>query len=83
MEYHIHEDQMEAEVRRRKEEHMRRVATTTPHGTAYKIGEKKRPYIPCAHDSCTQCHGTGVKIDGTACIHMISCSRPKCSSHSL
>lgn len=34
---------------------------------------------PCLHDSCTQCHGTGIKKDGTSCVHMISCPCPKCS----
>lgn len=34
---------------------------------------------PCLHDSCPQCLGTGVKIDGSPCIHNISCNCPKCS----
>ena len=34
---------------------------------------------PCFHDSCSECHGTGVKRDGTMCIHMISCPCPKCT----
>lgn len=34
---------------------------------------------PCLHDSCPNCHGTGIKLDGTNCIHMISCPCPKCS----
>ena len=34
---------------------------------------------PCMHDSCSQCHGTGRKADGSSCIHMISCNCPKCT----
>lgn len=36
---------------------------------------------PCLHDQCPQCHGTGVKLDGSMCVHSISCSCPKCSPH--
>ena len=34
---------------------------------------------PCLHDACTDCHGTGIKINGGMCMHGISCSCPKCS----
>jgi hypothetical protein len=34
---------------------------------------------PCLHNSCQNCKGTGVKQDGTVCVHMISCPCPKCS----
>lgn len=34
---------------------------------------------PCMHDECPSCHGTGIKIDGSSCIHGISCPCPKCS----
>jgi uncharacterized protein (DUF1778 family) len=33
----------------------------------------------CIHDSCPSCHGTGVKQDGSICIHHIACNCPKCS----
>ena len=33
----------------------------------------------CAHESCPECHGTGVKDNGGTCIHMISCSCSKCN----
>lgn len=36
-------------------------------------------FIPCLHDSCPECIGTGKKIGGEMCIHFISCSCPKCS----
>lgn len=34
---------------------------------------------PCMHDQCTECHGTGVKTNGSPCIHMINCPCPKCT----
>lgn len=40
---------------------------------------REKDWRPCMHDQCTQCHGTRVKWDGSACIHMISCPCPKCS----
>lgn len=33
----------------------------------------------CLHDNCPECHGTGVKRGGGACIHMIACQCRKCS----
>ena len=34
---------------------------------------------PCLHDGCPECLGTGIKKDGSICIHNISCPCPKCS----
>lgn len=34
----------------------------------------------CLHEQCAECQGTGRKKDGSACVHMISCPCPKCSS---
>lgn len=36
-------------------------------------------FQPCAHDSCPECCGTGIKKDGTMCIHNLYCGCPKCS----
>lgn len=33
----------------------------------------------CLHDGCSECDGTGVKKNGSVCVHMISCPCPKCS----
>lgn len=33
----------------------------------------------CAHHSCPECVGTGIKSDGTQCIHFISCPCPRCT----
>lgn len=35
--------------------------------------------INCLHDGCPECVGTGVKGDGSACIHHLSCPCPKCA----
>lgn len=36
-------------------------------------------FVPCAHNQCVQCVGTGIRLDSTPCVHYISCSCPKCS----
>lgn len=36
-------------------------------------------WTPCMHEQCPSCHGTGLKADGSFCIHNISCNCPKCS----
>jgi len=41
------------------------------------------PWQPCLHDSCPYCHGTGVKLNGSPCIHHISCNCPKCSAWNI
>lgn len=33
----------------------------------------------CLHHTCTECHGSGKKRDGTPCVHFISCPCPKCT----
>lgn len=33
----------------------------------------------CLHDNCSECHGSGRKSTGEACIHFISCPCPKCT----
>lgn len=40
---------------------------------------QSRNWRPCMHDSCPSCIGTGIRADGSACIHMIACSCPKCN----
>lgn len=34
----------------------------------------------CLHKQCSQCGGTGTKLNGRDCIHYISCSCEKCST---
>jgi len=57
--------QYEDDLRRRQEKHLRGVS---------------RPFNwkPCLHDGCPQCCGTGIKAGGSACVHMLSCSCPRC-----
>jgi hypothetical protein len=38
---------------------------------------------PCLHDGCPECLGTGRKLDGSMCIHSISCPCPKCTPYCL
>ncbi len=53
-----------------------------------KLEEKKREHLkfvneekwmPCFHDGCSECLGTGIKKTGGTCIHYISCPCPKCT----
>lgn len=39
----------------------------------------KWPDIKCLHLTCSQCKGTGIKKDGTPCIHYISCPCKNCN----
>ncbi len=62
----VDRDKYERDLRRRQQEHLKKV-------------RNRRNWQPCAHDACTQCHGTGIKADGSTCVHMISCPCPKCT----
>ena len=64
---HANPDGWQEDLARRQQEHLRRVR------------ERLAPQEPCHHDMCGSCHGTGVKIDGSRCWHMLSCSCPRCS----
>lgn len=55
------------ELRRRQQEHLDNVRD-----------RQYQPWQPCMHDGCSECVGTGIKRDGTPCIHMISCPCPRC-----
>lgn len=57
----------ERNLKKRQAEHIKRVRNR---GGAWR---------PRLHEQCPACHGTGVKVDGSPCIHMISCPCPKCS----
>jgi hypothetical protein len=59
-------DIYEERIKRIQQDHLRRVG-------------QNQPFQPCLHDGCSECHGTGVKLDGSPCIHFISCPCPKCS----
>ncbi len=44
-----------------------------------KAEEAYRDPEKCLHQTCQECHGTGRKKDGSACIHMISCPCKGCN----
>lgn len=63
----INRKQYEDDLKQRQKEHLDNV---------YNNNQNWRP---CLHDSCPECLGTGIKKDGTMCIHNISCPCPKCT----
>lgn len=62
------ENDDEKDVQERKRKHLEQVRQF-----------RQQQYRPCLHDGCEECHGTGIKINGQRCVHMISCPCPKCS----
>jgi len=65
----INREDYERDLKQRQSEHLKNVQ-----------GFNQSNWRPCMHDACTQCLGTGVRADGSACIHGISCPCPKCSA---
>jgi hypothetical protein len=63
-------DEYEKDLARRQAIHLQNVKK------GYEIWQ------PCAHDQCPECIGTGIKSNGSPCIHYIYCSCPKCSPYS-
>ena len=63
----FNEKEYEDELRRIQDEHLKNVRING------------RQSQPCLHDGCQECHGTGIKSNGSTCIHYLSCSCPKCS----
>lgn len=62
-------EQYEEDLRRRQKEHLNNVPNFI----------NRDNWRPCMHDACPECLGTGIKINGSTCIHMISCPCPKCT----
>jgi hypothetical protein len=58
------------ELEKRQAEHLKEVTRRATGGEQWK---------PCRHDLCTECHGTGVRLDGTPCMHALHCDCPKCA----
>ena len=44
-----------------------------------KSSVKQLPDIKCLHLICSQCKGTGIKKDGTRCVHYLSCPCKNCT----
>ena len=61
-------DVYERDLKRRQDAHIRRIND-----------HKESNWQPCLHDKCPDCIGTGIKRDGSSCIHMISCPCSKCT----
>lgn len=80
-------DEYLKELKKRQEKHLEEVEKNMnpyPFVDEYPINNPDPiPFIPCLHDSCQECHGTGVKKDGSSCIHMISCPCPKCTPYCM
>lgn len=66
--YTINKELYEADLKRRQQEHLMRINQG-----------KNSNWRPCLHDGCPECIGTGIKFDGSPCIHYISCPCPKCT----
>lgn len=65
----MNQEDYESELKKRQEEHLQNVQGNNLF------------WQPCLHDHCSQCLGTGVKLDGSPCIHHIACSCPKCAPY--
>lgn len=63
----IDRKQYEEELQRKQREHLAKVKDR---------GDSN--WRPCLHDSCPQCFGTGIRLDGGHCFHNLSCQCPKC-----
>lgn len=72
------QERYERNLRKIQREHLEQVYRNT-YGYGFAEAGVRRPFQPCMHDQCPQCHGTGIKLDGTSCVHGISCPCPKCT----
>jgi len=68
----MNKEDYEKDLKKRQEQHLKNIQ-----------GFRESTWQPCLHDSCSSCLGTGVKENGSICIHFISCSCPKCSPQCL
>ena len=66
--FSIDSDEYQKQVSERQRKHLEAVRSNL-----------ERSLQPCLHNNCNKCCGTGIRKDGTACIHMISCPCAKCS----
>lgn len=64
----LNRGQYEEDLKRRQKEHLDSIQR-----------QNDANWRPCLHDSCPECLGTGLKRDGSICVHNISCPCPKCS----
>lgn len=66
--FSINRKQYEEDLARRQKEHLDSI-----------YNKQNANWRPCLHDACPECLGTGVRRDGSSCIHGISCPCPKCT----
>lgn len=59
-------EEYERNLKRKQDEHLKMV-----------INQNISDWQPCMHNSCPLCHGTGIKLDRSMCVHMIACPCPK------
>lgn len=64
----LNRGQYEEDLKRRQKEHLDSIQQ-----------QDDANWRPCLHDSCPECLGTGLKRDGSMCVHNISCPCPKCT----
>ena len=64
----MNKEQYEKDLRQRREEHLKNIVCQ----------RRVVDWQPCMHDACSECIGTGIRKDGTRCVHMISCPCPEC-----
>lgn len=74
----------EEDLRRRQEEHLRRARERR--NREYESMAPVRagivgPWRPCSHDACMECLGTGVRCDGSVCVHSLTCHCPMCTPY--
>ena len=58
----------EEDLKRRQKEHLGNIQR-----------QNDANWRPCLHESCPECLGTGIREDGCACVHLISCPCPRCA----
>jgi len=51
----------------------------TPEQLREEIDKRQHLTEHCLHDSCPDCSGTGRKVNGQSCVHMISCPCSRCN----
>ena len=62
------------DLRKRQEEHLKKVK---------KFRWDEDSTERCAHNACSSCVGTGIRIDGSVCVHWISCRCRRCTPYTL
>ena len=64
----IDRKEYEKNLKIRKETHLKNI-----------FDNKSKEWQPCLHEGCPDCIGTGIRTDGSLCVHMISCPCHKCT----